>query len=134
MFIFGMQDKSTGNWWLELANYSLGYWPKEVFTHLATRASSIRYGGATFSPPYIPTPVPMGNGILPVGYAPNKAGLFGYVKIMKADNQLVDINYSEMIGRFPIGIGAQCYGLVDVSNPNMGIAFNFGGPGGPCFP
>ncbi|XP_059441823.1 protein neprosin-like [Corylus avellana] len=125
------QDKSTGNWWLKVGNDSLGYWPKEIFTHLATGASSIRYGGVTFSPPNIRTPVPMGNGFLPVDFAPLKAGLFIRVQMMKADNPFIDIN-SEMIHNFH-DIGGQCYGLVDVSDiVNMGKSFNFGGPGGSC--
>jgi hypothetical protein len=114
---------------LTLDSYQLGYWPKKILTHLATGASSVQYGGATFSPPDMHTPVPMGNGFLP-SFVPNRAGLFEHIQIINAQNQMVDTN-SEMLGPF-YDVGAQCYRLDFFSTSFLGQALSFGGPGGVC--
>ncbi|GAU49539.1 hypothetical protein TSUD_74180 [Trifolium subterraneum] len=54
LFLFTkiQRDRSTGNWWLivdEIDQVHVGYWPKEIFTHLRTGASKVRFGGETFA-------------------------------------------------------------------------------------
>ncbi|AES79760.1 DUF239 domain protein [Medicago truncatula] len=60
------QDPSTGHWWLYVQRESIriGYWPKEIFTHLREGASKIRFGGQTYAPPNKDCP-PMGSGRFP---------------------------------------------------------------------
>ncbi|KAI3977127.1 hypothetical protein MKX01_042817 [Papaver californicum] len=58
------RDLETGNWWLDANHETIGYWPKEIFTHLADDASIMRYGGITMNKPQAPSP-PMGNTYLP---------------------------------------------------------------------
>ncbi|XP_059441780.1 protein neprosin-like [Corylus avellana] len=129
-----IQDQETGNWWLmDDDDYKYGYWPKEIFTHLATGASYLRYGGATFSPSNIQTPVPMGNGNIPDIKA-DEAGTFTFVQFMNADYQIVELT-DKIAGHF-FDYGPNCYGVVmwsDGQDPNTtGYAFTYGGPGGPC--
>ncbi|KAI3835342.1 hypothetical protein MKW98_020458 [Papaver atlanticum] len=60
------QDRESGNWWFinGVTNAKIGYWPKEIFTHLANNASVIGYGGVPGANLGEPTP-PMGHGYLP---------------------------------------------------------------------
>lgn len=92
-------------------------------------ATSVRYGGTTFSPPDVRTPVPMGNGFSP-NFFLKKACLFEHLQIVNEKNQLVDID-PKMVHDFS-NVGAQCYGLVDFNDAYHGQAFSFGGPGGSC--
>jgi hypothetical protein len=114
-------------------DYKYGYWPKELFTHLATGASNVRYGGATFSPSNIQTPVPMGNGHIPEFNA-DEAGFFSFVQFVNADYQIVDVN-AEIEFDFFDG-DPNCYGVRDWGDgqdPNTTRhAFTYGGPGGQC--
>lgn len=73
----------------------MGYWPKEIFTHLATGASLVRYGGAVYSPPIIRSPAPMGYGVMPDGSF-NQACVFEHIQIVNADYQMVDIDPSKV--------------------------------------
>lgn len=112
-------------------NVKVGYWPKEIFTHLASGASSVRYGGVTYSPPNLSTPVPMGNGFIPDRFL-NEACFFSEIQIVNAENQMVDIDSSKM-GKY-IDDYNQCYNLQYFKNqgPKVGHVFTFGGPGGKC--
>lgn len=47
------QDPQTGNWWL-ITTRTIGYWSKEIFTHLRNNASIIRYGGIAGAKPQTP--------------------------------------------------------------------------------
>ncbi|CAL5215252.1 unnamed protein product [Lathyrus oleraceus] len=61
------QDRTTCHWWLIIQTTKsiyVGYWPKELFTHLSKGASLIRFGGQTYAPPNKDSP-PMGSGRLP---------------------------------------------------------------------
>lgn len=58
------REQKSVNRWLSIDREMIGYWPNELFTHLAHDASVVRYGGiagAVFRSPSDP----MGNGNLP---------------------------------------------------------------------
>ncbi|KAF5194417.1 putative NEP-interacting protein [Thalictrum thalictroides] len=57
------QDSKTGDWWLAILPHDLfvGYWPKYLFTSLASHANQIAWGGEVYSPRDKPAP-PMGSG------------------------------------------------------------------------
>lgn len=61
------KDPKDGNWWLGLGkqNELIGFWPKQIFTGLATSATYVAVGGEAYSPTDQPLP-PMGNGYYPV--------------------------------------------------------------------
>ncbi|KAK2385469.1 hypothetical protein QL285_072705 [Trifolium repens] len=86
------RDKSTGNWWL-IVNYNpevqVGYWPRDMFTHLSTGASKVRFGGETFAAPNTLSP-PMGSGRLPQdGY--QYSSLFGRIQHIDTDYDQIDV-------------------------------------------
>ncbi|XP_013624001.1 PREDICTED: uncharacterized protein LOC106329959 [Brassica oleracea var. oleracea] len=122
------QDGISGNWGLKILNEVIGYWPKELFTHLNKGASLIRFGGNTFMSPDGISP-PMGNGYFPV-IDFQKSSYFLHVKVKNSNYQLVDIEdgktrrYSDSY---------QCYRLTYWGYfKSNGVSFSFGGPGGDC--
>ncbi|XP_020885522.1 uncharacterized protein LOC9315803 [Arabidopsis lyrata subsp. lyrata] len=122
------QDGFSGNWVLKLNDQVIGYWPKELFTHLNKGVSLVRFGGNTFPSPEGISP-PMGNGHFPViDY--HKSSHFSFVKVKNSNYQSIDIEdkktrlYADSY---------QCYRLTywGYSKSN-GVSFSFGGPGGNC--
>ncbi|XP_056852442.1 uncharacterized protein LOC108845320 [Raphanus sativus] len=122
------QDGLSGNWGLKVVNEVIGYWPKELFTHLNNGASLVRFGGNTFMAPDGISP-PMGNGHFPV-IDFQKSSFFLHVKVRNSNYQLLDIedrktrSYSDSY---------QCYRLSywGYARSN-GVSFSFGGQGGNC--
>ena len=70
-------------------NEIVGYWPKELFTHLNKGASLVRFGGNTFTSPDGISP-PMGNGHFPV-ISYFKSSHYVHVKVKNSNYKLVDI-------------------------------------------
>ncbi|XP_024008104.1 uncharacterized protein LOC18994581 [Eutrema salsugineum] len=122
------QDGFSGNWALKIFNQVIGYWPKELFTHLNNGASLIRFGGNTFASPDGISP-PMGNERFPViDY--QKSSHYLYVKVKNSNYQLVDIE-DRRIRRYADSY--QCYRLSYWGyQKSSGVSFSFGGPGGNC--
>ncbi|XP_019101078.1 PREDICTED: uncharacterized protein LOC104785640, partial [Camelina sativa] len=122
------QDGFSGHWVLKVFDQLIGYWPKELFTHLNEGASLIRYGGNTFTSPNGISP-PMGNGHFPT-IDSHKSSQFFHVKVKNWKYQNVDIEdkkarqYSDSY---------QCYRLSYWGYvKSSGVSFSFGGPGGNC--
>ncbi|CAN6814607.1 hypothetical protein Bca4012_002212 [Brassica carinata] len=122
------QDGLSGNWGLKIFNEVIGYWPKELFTHLNDGASLIRFGGNTFMSPDGVSP-PMGNGHFPV-IDFQKSSFFLHVKVRNSNYQLLDIE-DRKTRRYSDSF--QCYRLSywGYAKSN-GVSFSFGGPGGDC--
>ncbi|KAJ4906953.1 hypothetical protein Rs2_10611 [Raphanus sativus] len=122
------QDGFSGHWALKIFNEVIGYWPKELLTHLNEGASLIRFGGNSFMSPDGVSP-PMGNGHFPV-IDFQKSSFFLHVKVRNSNNQLLDIE-DRKTRRYSDSL--QCYRLTywGYSKPN-GVSFSFGGPGGDC--
>ncbi|CAN4077703.1 unnamed protein product [Withania somnifera] len=55
------QDLVNGNWWFYMGHddIPIGFWPKSMFTSLASLAAIVEWGGVVYSPPGVPEP-PMG--------------------------------------------------------------------------
>lgn len=132
-----MQEQSSGNWWLICPNDTnesrIGYWPKELFTHLANGASVVRYGGTTSAsaatvPQDLISP-PMGSGRLPNIDDPTRVAFFQNVKIVGSDYKMIDIVWSETRGN--IDAPTTCYNLLFYEFlGSRGYVFAYGGPGG----
>ncbi|KAI4328663.1 hypothetical protein L6164_020999 [Bauhinia variegata] len=126
------QDKSTGHWWFLISpNTQVGYWPKEIFTHLVHGASSVSYGGTTkafmgFSPP-------RGSGLLATTKFA-RACFFIAMKIVNSMYEEVDINADDM--KAYCDTRPDCYTLLyegyEKRYSMHGHYFTFGGPGGKC--
>ncbi|XP_019100749.1 PREDICTED: uncharacterized protein LOC104785634 [Camelina sativa] len=122
------QDRFTGNWIVEVYDELIGYWPKELFTHLNNGASLLRFGGNTFPFPNGISP-PMGNGHFPVVDI-QKSSNFMFVKAKDSNYQTVEIE-DEKIRRYVDAY--QCYRLYYGGySKSTGVVFTYGGPGGNC--
>ncbi|RZC64530.1 hypothetical protein C5167_008224 [Papaver somniferum] len=125
------RDPPTGNWWLIVDGINIGYWPKEIFTHLASHASVVRYGGIAGSKSQMPTPS-MGNGYLPQLQDFLKTAYMTRMKYADEKGQFVNIN--------PYGVQTKqdtsldCYNILFAGNlgSDWEISMAFGGPGGMC--
>ncbi|KAI5383516.1 uncharacterized protein LOC127106109 isoform X3 [Lathyrus oleraceus] len=124
------QDRSTGHWWLtiQLESIQIGYWPKELFTHLSKGASLIRFGGQTLSPPNKDSP-PMGSGRLPKEKYRNSA-FMEKLQIIDLEYNEVDVKSKDM--KPYKDTNSDCYDLMyhGYEGPVFKQAFLYGGPGG----
>jgi len=124
-----LQDRSTGHWWL-ITNESInvGYWPKELFTHLSKGASFIRFGGQTYAPPNYDSP-PMGSGRLPKEKF-NNSGLMGKLEIIDSKYNEIDVEPEDM--KSFTDTNSDCYDLTyqGYQGSVYRQAFLYGGPGG----
>ncbi|KAF8400306.1 hypothetical protein HHK36_013603 [Tetracentron sinense] len=122
------QDLSTGNWWLSFTedNVHIGYWPKSLFTDLATSASYIKWGAEVYSPSGEASP-PMGSGRLPSEGA-NKASFFNGLQVIY-HSALKDPSEG-LLTRRKID-NPDCYDADKVKQFGvLDYYFFFGGPGG----
>ncbi|MCL7030323.1 hypothetical protein MKW94_003391 [Papaver nudicaule] len=124
------RDQETGNWWLT-TDRVIGYWPKEIFTHLANNASIIRYGGVAGAKPQTPTP-PMGNGYLPQLQDYSKTAFMSSMKYVNEKGQTVNINPDRIQTKYDTTLN--CYNILFAGNigGEWEISMAYGGPGGMC--
>ncbi|KAF8400309.1 hypothetical protein HHK36_013606 [Tetracentron sinense] len=124
------QDSSTGNWWLSFSenNVHIGYWPKSLFTGLATSASYVIWGGEVYSLSSSgEDSPPMGSGLLPFKGG-KEACFFNGLQVIY-DSELKDpipslLHKRKIANRY-------CYDADEVEKYNdMYYYFHFGGPGG----
>ncbi|XP_045820404.1 uncharacterized protein LOC123913645 [Trifolium pratense] len=89
------RDKSTGNWWLTVDGViQVGYWPKELFTHLREGASLVRFMGQVWAEQTMLYPL-MGSGRLPKeGYA--NAALFENLMTIDSNSYQIDVLPEDM--------------------------------------
>lgn len=108
----------------------VGYWPKEIFTHLRKGSSLIKFGGEAYGPPNIGSP-PMGTGKLPKTSFPN-SGFFARLQIVDSKFRELDVNPIDM--KSYCDTSSDCYDLLYHGDQGAQFrqAFLFGGPGGQC--
>ncbi|KAK7846024.1 hypothetical protein CFP56_008470 [Quercus suber] len=121
--------KKNGNWWLQVQQQVLGYWPGSIFSYLASTATRIDFGGEVYNsePSGHHTKTQMGSGHF---------GNEGYGKASFFRN----IGYMDNRGKFNDGEAQSlntyatrplCYNVI-VSNNTLGgfrTHIYFGGPG-----
>ncbi|MCL7029843.1 hypothetical protein MKW94_001495 [Papaver nudicaule] len=124
------RDPKTGNWWL-ITTETIGYWPKEIFTHLAYNASVVRYGGVAGAKPQTSTP-PMGNGYLPQLQDYLKTAFMRRMKYVDEKGESVNLNPDGVLTKKDII--SDCYNILFAGNigSDWEISMAFGGPGGTC--
>ena len=108
----------------------IGYWPKEIFTHLGGGSSLIRYGGETFAPSNMASP-PMGSGRLPKELFRN-SGFMSELQIVDSEYKENDVNSDQM--KLYSDSSSNCYDVLyhGYEGPVYKQAFLYGGPGGQC--
>ncbi|KAI3955926.1 hypothetical protein MKW98_006286 [Papaver atlanticum] len=123
------------DWWLSIGltaetSEPIGYWPKELFTHLANSASNVRYGGFASALTRSSTP-PMGNGYLPQLTDFTKTAFMFKMKYLNETGHMVNLDRRSM--QIHRSTSPECYDLM-LANPlgDFDITMAYGGPGGVC--
>ncbi|KAF8085824.1 hypothetical protein N665_0645s0003 [Sinapis alba] len=121
------KDPKTRNWWLQLNEKELiGYWPKELFTHLSDEgASVIEWGGEVVNKKKNGqhTTTEMGSGHFPSeGFG--KASSFEVIKIIDMNGVITDpVKVKTLVSR------PNCYNLKTGYDKQFEVFFYYGGPG-----
>ncbi|XP_026416170.1 uncharacterized protein LOC113311558 [Papaver somniferum] len=121
----------SGNWWFinGIDNAKIGYWPKEIFTHLESNASVIAYGGVAGADIGKLTP-PMGHGHLPV-FDSRYMCCMQSMKVVNDRGNHVNFDTSKV--QLNRDTKSSCYDLIfPGSDILLGILMFFGGPRGDC--
>lgn len=120
------KDPKLGNWWLGLGdNMLIGYWPAELFTHLADHATMVEWGGEIVNSRCNGehTSTQMGSGhFAEAGFG--KASYFRNLEIVDSDNSL-----SSVWSISTLAENTNCYNIKSSYSSNWGTHFYYGGPG-----
>ncbi|KAG2693894.1 hypothetical protein I3760_08G116500 [Carya illinoinensis] len=120
------KDPKVGNWWMSFADNTLvGYWPAEIFTHLADRATMVEWGGEVVNTRANGehTSTQMGSGhFADEGFG--KASYFRNLEIVDADNSLSSVQDITTLAE-----NTNCYNIKSSYNNQWGTYFYYGGPG-----
>ncbi|KAL8130656.1 hypothetical protein V2J09_019811 [Rumex salicifolius] len=120
------KDPNSGNWWLGFGEGTLvGYWPAELFTHLADDASMVEWGGEVVDTRATGahTTTQMGSGHF-AGDGFGKASYFKNLKVVDSGNNLVRPH-----DLLTVSDNANCYDINSDYSNDWGAHFYYGGPG-----
>ncbi|TKY56706.1 hypothetical protein E2542_SST21152 [Spatholobus suberectus] len=122
------QDRVTKNWWLNIGNENIGYYPTTLFSNM-TSADQVGWGGRTSTPPDTPSPQ-MGSGYFPDDNFVH-ACYFRFVSFQNASRQDYGPKdyQAETFTDRPDCFGVEYYGN---QGREVGYSLQFGGPGGNC--
>lgn len=121
------QDTYTKNWWLMVDHRSIGYYPAELFSNMAT-ADSVGWGGRVSAPPDEPSPE-MGSGHFPDGDYHHSC-VFRQIAYNTGSGQGFEgPKFLESYVDNPNCYDLKYYGYKD---DYFGYTVHFGGPGGNC--
>jgi hypothetical protein len=121
--------QNNGNWWLQVQDQVLGYWPGSIFTSLASSATRINWGGEVYNsePGGHHTSTQMGSGhFANEGYG--KASYFKNIQYIDIGGKFRDAEGEELV---PYATRPFCYDVEVENNKSGGFGthFYFGGPG-----
>ncbi|XP_031501584.1 uncharacterized protein LOC116265178 isoform X1 [Nymphaea colorata] len=120
------KDPKLGNWWLGFGDNTLvGYWPAELFTHLADHADMVEWGGEIVNTKSSGkhTATQMGSGhFAEDGF--RQASYFRNIEVVDADNSLSPVQSLSTLAE-----DTNCYNIQSSYNTDWGNFFYFGGPG-----
>src|ERR1044072_682225 len=122
-----MQDQTTNNWWLNVDNTDIGYFPAALFPNLPS-AEQVGWGGRTTTTPGTPNP-PMGSGVFP-DMNLHQSCYFKWISYKNVTGKFHDTEefMAKSFTDSPDCYGVQWYG----HEKNVGTVLEFGGPGGQC--
>jgi len=119
--------KAQGKWWLQFDDKVVGYWPESIFTHIASKANTLGFGGEIFDMLQNGhhTSTDMGSGHLAKeGYG--KASYFRKIQYVDANGKFNDVGQQLR----PYVTKTSCYDIsINGGNGGNGTEFYFGGPG-----
>jgi len=103
----------------------VGYWPVELFTHLATHATMVEWGGEVVNTRANGqhTSTQMGSGHFP-GDGFGKASYFRNLEIVDTDNSLSSVH-----NILTLAENTNCYDIKSSYSNEWGTYFYYGGPG-----
>ncbi|MCD9638571.1 hypothetical protein HAX54_022628 [Datura stramonium] len=120
------KDPKLGNWWMVFGDNTLvGYWPTELFTHLADRATMVEWGGEVVNSRANGehTSTQMGSGhFADDGF--RKASYFRNLEIVDSDNSLSSAQDISILAE-----NTNCYDIKSAYSSEWGTHFYYGGPG-----
>ncbi|RDX65888.1 hypothetical protein CR513_55414 [Mucuna pruriens] len=120
------KDPKVGNWWMSFGDGTLvGYWPEELFTHLATHATMVEWGGEVVNTRANGqhTSTQMGSGhFAEDGFG--KASYFRNLEIVDTDNSLSSVH-----NILTLAENTNCYDIKSSYSNEWGTYFYYGGPG-----
>ncbi|KAK1290254.1 hypothetical protein QJS10_CPB18g01887 [Acorus calamus] len=120
------KDPRKGNWWLGFGDNTLvGYWPAELFTHLADHATMVEFGGEIVNTRSdgAHTSTQMGSGhFADDGFG--KSSYFRNLEVVDSDNSLSSVESISILAE-----DTNCYNIKSSSNAEWGTHFYYGGPG-----
>ncbi|XP_038996797.1 uncharacterized protein LOC120121526 [Hibiscus syriacus] len=120
------KDPKLGNWWMGFGDNTLvGYWPAELFTHLADHATMVEWGGEVVNSRANGkhTSTEMGSGhFAEDGFG--KASYFRNLEIVDTDNSLSSVHDISTLAE-----NTNCYNIKNSYNNEWGTYFYYGGPG-----
>ncbi|PIN09020.1 hypothetical protein CDL12_18395 [Handroanthus impetiginosus] len=120
------KDPKLGNWWMGFGDSTLvGYWPTELFTHLADRATMVEWGGEVVNsrPNDEHTSTQMGSGhFAEDGFG--KASYFRNLEVVDLDNSLSSVQDISTLAE-----NTNCYNIKSSYNNEWGTHFYYGGSG-----
>ncbi|XP_028082214.1 uncharacterized protein LOC114283553 [Camellia sinensis] len=121
------KDNNSGNWWLQLQDVVLGYWPGSIFTGLAESSTTVEWGGEIINSRSAQhhTTTQMGSGHFPFERY-GKSSFFYNLKVIDNSNTQQDPASLQ-----PYVTDSACYDLHVEENRNtdLGTYFYYGGPG-----
>lgn len=105
-----MQDFDAGFWWSSLDNNKekIGYWPKELFTHVNDGVEVTEFGGWTLSSGDGLSPL-MGSGLFPKKNY-HKSLYFAPIQVFYQNRELVNVISLDYIVDNPLGLWCQIFG------------------------
>ncbi|CAK8572255.1 unnamed protein product [Lathyrus sativus] len=120
------KDPKVGNWWMSFGDNTLvGYWPSELFTHLAGHATMVEWGGEVVNSRSNGrhTSTQMGSGhFAEDGFG--KASYFRNLEIVDVDNTLSSVQSISTLAE-----NTNCYDIQSSYSNEWGTYFYYGGPG-----
>ncbi|KAL1313202.1 hypothetical protein HN51_039786 [Arachis hypogaea] len=120
------KDPKVGNWWMSFGDSTLvGYWPAELFTHLAQHATMVEWGGEVVNTRVTGqhTSTQMGSGhFAEDGFG--KASYFRNLEIVDTDNSLSSVHEISTLAE-----NTNCYDIKSSYSNDWGTYFYYGGPG-----
>ncbi|XVF57047.1 hypothetical protein PTKIN_Ptkin06aG0171700 [Pterospermum kingtungense] len=120
------KDPKLGNWWMGFGDNTLvGYWPAELFTHLADHATMVEWGGEVVNARANGkhTSTQMGSGhFADEGFG--KSSYFRNLEVVDADNSLSSVHDISTLAE-----NTNCYNIKSSYNNEWGTYFYYGGPG-----
>ncbi|KAK4798777.1 hypothetical protein SAY86_031103 [Trapa natans] len=120
------KDPKVGNWWMSFGDGTLvGYWPAQLFTHLADHATMVEWGGEVVNsrPDGDHTATQMGSGQF-AGDGFTKASYFRNIELVDSDNSLTSVQDISTLAE-----NTNCYDIKSSYSSDWGTYFYYGGPG-----